>query len=186
MESVQNTILWSRAYARLNDHLDHDIAYFVLLGSVATRFCEFWGFGILWISMVQFVEAYDPPLKGLHDDLNFVSPRIGEVCAWIYRQNLESTLLYSRILLGIWANSVYMHMIVCIRFVYSSAGLPLGAVRLWHSLSWFMILTHNRYWTLLGQQYFLGPTFKGCAVKVISVHFILGILTSLPTQHIQL
>lgn len=32
------------------------------------------------IRMVQFVEAYDPPLKGLHDDLNFVSPRIGEVC----------------------------------------------------------------------------------------------------------
>ncbi|XP_024388834.1 probable protein NAP1 isoform X3 [Physcomitrium patens] len=29
--------------------------------------------------MVQFVEAYDPPLKGLHDDLNFVSPRIGEI-----------------------------------------------------------------------------------------------------------
>jgi NCK-associated protein 1 len=32
-----------------------------------------------FIRMVQFVEAYDPPLKGLHDDLNFVSPRIGEV-----------------------------------------------------------------------------------------------------------
>jgi hypothetical protein len=32
-------------------------------------------------SMVQFVDSYDPPVKGLHDDLNFVSPRIGEVRA---------------------------------------------------------------------------------------------------------
>lgn len=31
--------------------------------------------------MVQFVDSYDPPVKGLHDDLNFVSPRIGEVRA---------------------------------------------------------------------------------------------------------
>jgi hypothetical protein len=29
--------------------------------------------------MVQFVDSYDPPVKGLHDDLNFVSPRIGEI-----------------------------------------------------------------------------------------------------------
>lgn len=29
--------------------------------------------------LVQFIDAYDPPLKGLHEDLNFVSPRIGEV-----------------------------------------------------------------------------------------------------------
>jgi NCK-associated protein 1 len=31
--------------------------------------------------MVQFLDSYDPPLRGLQDDLNFVSPRIGEVCA---------------------------------------------------------------------------------------------------------
>lgn len=29
--------------------------------------------------LVQFVDSYDPALKGLHEDLNFVSPRIGEV-----------------------------------------------------------------------------------------------------------
>ncbi|KAE9461836.1 hypothetical protein C3L33_06257, partial [Rhododendron williamsianum] len=28
--------------------------------------------------LVQFVDSYDPPLKGLQEDLNFVSPRIGE------------------------------------------------------------------------------------------------------------
>ncbi|KAH6776252.1 transcription activator [Perilla frutescens var. hirtella] len=28
--------------------------------------------------LIQFVDSYDPPLKGLHEDLNFVSPRIGE------------------------------------------------------------------------------------------------------------
>lgn len=25
------------------------------------------------------MDSYDPPFKGLHEDLNFVSPRIGEV-----------------------------------------------------------------------------------------------------------
>ncbi|CAA6671860.1 unnamed protein product [Spirodela intermedia] len=29
--------------------------------------------------LVQFVDSYDPPIKGLQEDLNFVSPRIGEV-----------------------------------------------------------------------------------------------------------
>ncbi|KAA3466104.1 protein NAP1 [Gossypium australe] len=29
--------------------------------------------------LVQFIDSYDPPLKGLQEDLNFVSPRIGEV-----------------------------------------------------------------------------------------------------------
>ncbi|XP_057969886.1 protein NAP1 [Malania oleifera] len=29
--------------------------------------------------LVQFIDSYDPPLIGLHEDLNFVSPRIGEV-----------------------------------------------------------------------------------------------------------
>ncbi|CAL5425205.1 unnamed protein product [Camellia sinensis] len=29
--------------------------------------------------LVQFIDSYDPPLKGLHEDLNFVNPRIGEV-----------------------------------------------------------------------------------------------------------
>ncbi|KAJ8567779.1 hypothetical protein K7X08_019987 [Anisodus acutangulus] len=29
--------------------------------------------------LIQFVDSYDPPLKGLNEDLNFVSPRIGEV-----------------------------------------------------------------------------------------------------------
>ncbi|KAL9241252.1 hypothetical protein vseg_015383 [Gypsophila vaccaria] len=29
--------------------------------------------------LVQFIDSYDPPVKGLKEDLNFVSPRIGEV-----------------------------------------------------------------------------------------------------------
>ncbi|KAJ0982970.1 hypothetical protein J5N97_011225 [Dioscorea zingiberensis] len=29
--------------------------------------------------LVQFVDSYNPPVKGLQEDLNFVSPRIGEV-----------------------------------------------------------------------------------------------------------
>ncbi|KAJ8436851.1 hypothetical protein Cgig2_026175 [Carnegiea gigantea] len=29
--------------------------------------------------LVQFIDSYDPPMKGLQEDLNFVSPRIGEV-----------------------------------------------------------------------------------------------------------
>ncbi|XAR56074.1 hypothetical protein NMG60_11036384 [Bertholletia excelsa] len=29
--------------------------------------------------LVQFVDSYDPPVKGLHEDLSFVSPRVGEV-----------------------------------------------------------------------------------------------------------
>lgn len=33
----------------------------------------------VYIRLVQFIDSYDPPLKGLQEDLNFVSPRIGEV-----------------------------------------------------------------------------------------------------------
>ncbi|PKA52561.1 putative protein NAP1 [Apostasia shenzhenica] len=33
----------------------------------------------LYNRLVQFVDSYDPPVKGLQEDLNFVSPRIGEV-----------------------------------------------------------------------------------------------------------
>ncbi|XP_044469809.1 protein NAP1 isoform X2 [Mangifera indica] len=29
--------------------------------------------------LIMFIDSYDPPLKGLQEDLNFVSPRIGEV-----------------------------------------------------------------------------------------------------------
>ncbi|XP_078428674.1 transcription activator isoform X2 [Wolffia australiana] len=29
--------------------------------------------------VVQFINSYDPPIKGLQEDLNFVSPRIGEI-----------------------------------------------------------------------------------------------------------
>ncbi|XP_024527538.1 protein NAP1 isoform X1 [Selaginella moellendorffii] len=29
--------------------------------------------------LVQFVDSFDPPLKGLHEDLNFVSHRVGEI-----------------------------------------------------------------------------------------------------------
>ncbi|KAH9747332.1 protein NAP1 [Citrus sinensis] len=32
-----------------------------------------------YLRLVQFIDSYDPPLKGLQEDLNFVSPRIGEV-----------------------------------------------------------------------------------------------------------
>jgi hypothetical protein len=34
---------------------------------------------LLYCRLVQFIDSYDPPLKGLQEDLNFVSPRIGEV-----------------------------------------------------------------------------------------------------------
>ncbi|KAI3455816.1 hypothetical protein Pfo_012479 [Paulownia fortunei] len=46
-----------------------------LLHAVARndRDCDFYH------RLIQFVDSYDPPLKGLHEDLNFVSPRIGEV-----------------------------------------------------------------------------------------------------------
>ncbi|KAK4254685.1 hypothetical protein QN277_010029 [Acacia crassicarpa] len=37
------------------------------------RDCDFYH------GLVQFIDSYDPPLKGLQEDLNFVSPRIGEV-----------------------------------------------------------------------------------------------------------
>ncbi|XP_038690030.1 protein NAP1-like isoform X2 [Tripterygium wilfordii] len=37
------------------------------------RDCDFYN------RLVQFIDSYDPPLKGLQEDLNFVSPRIGEV-----------------------------------------------------------------------------------------------------------
>ncbi|CAI9090559.1 OLC1v1025359C1 [Oldenlandia corymbosa var. corymbosa] len=37
------------------------------------RDCDFYN------RLLQFVDSFDPPLKGLHEDLNFVSPRIGEV-----------------------------------------------------------------------------------------------------------
>ncbi|KAF6160665.1 hypothetical protein GIB67_019605 [Kingdonia uniflora] len=37
------------------------------------RDCEFYH------RLVQFIDSYDPPIKGLQEDLNFVSPRIGEV-----------------------------------------------------------------------------------------------------------
>lgn len=37
------------------------------------RDCDF------YYRLVQFIDSYDPPLRGLQEDLNFVSPRIGEV-----------------------------------------------------------------------------------------------------------
>lgn len=37
------------------------------------RDCEFYH------RLVQYIDSYDPPVKGLQEDLNFVSPRIGEV-----------------------------------------------------------------------------------------------------------
>ncbi|XP_015884873.1 protein NAP1 isoform X2 [Ziziphus jujuba] len=41
--------------------------------SRSDRDCDFYH------RLVQFIDSYDPPLKGLQEDLNFVSPRIGEV-----------------------------------------------------------------------------------------------------------
>ncbi|CAD6343994.1 unnamed protein product [Miscanthus lutarioriparius] len=48
----------------------YNILHVMLKGG---RDCEFYH------RLVQFVDSYDPPIKGLHEDLNFVSPRIGEV-----------------------------------------------------------------------------------------------------------
>ncbi|KAK4368300.1 hypothetical protein RND71_012092 [Anisodus tanguticus] len=39
--------------------------------------------------LIQFVDSYDPPLKGLNEDLNFVSPRIGEVFTPEYHNLVE-------------------------------------------------------------------------------------------------
>ncbi|KAL5232560.1 hypothetical protein ABZP36_031336 [Zizania latifolia] len=47
----------------------YNILHIMLKGG---RDCEFYH------RLVQFVDSYDPPVKGMHDDLNFVSPRIGE------------------------------------------------------------------------------------------------------------
>lgn len=38
----------------------------------------------LHFRLIMFIDSYDPPLKGLQEDLNFVSPRIGEVIYVLY------------------------------------------------------------------------------------------------------
>ncbi|XP_038970393.1 probable protein NAP1 [Phoenix dactylifera] len=48
----------------------YNILHMMLKGG---RDCEFYH------RLVQFVDSYDPAVKGLQEDLNFVSPRIGEV-----------------------------------------------------------------------------------------------------------
>ncbi|KAG0470478.1 hypothetical protein HPP92_017178 [Vanilla planifolia] len=48
----------------------YDLYYIITRGG---RDCEFYH------RLVQFVDSYDHPVKGLQEDLNFVSPRIGEV-----------------------------------------------------------------------------------------------------------
>nr|CAD1842375.1 unnamed protein product [Ananas comosus var. bracteatus] len=48
----------------------YNLLHYMLKGG---RDCEFYH------RLVQFVDSYDPPVKGLQEDLNFVSPRIGEV-----------------------------------------------------------------------------------------------------------
>lgn len=48
----------------------YDLLYSITKGG---RDCEFYH------RLVQFIDSYDPPVKGLQEDLNFVSPRIGEV-----------------------------------------------------------------------------------------------------------
>ncbi|KAK8946950.1 putative protein NAP1 [Platanthera zijinensis] len=48
----------------------YDLLYSITTGG---RDCEFYH------RLVQFIDSYDPPVKGLQEDLNFVSPRIGEV-----------------------------------------------------------------------------------------------------------
>lgn len=65
--------------------------------------------GPLWISLfdyrlVQFIDSYDPPLKGLQEDLNFVSPRIGEVNLMLHFMNmiLNSSLSSVLNLYGKW------------------------------------------------------------------------------------
>lgn len=57
------------------------------------QFCYMTFLKFCVIRMVQFVDTYDPPLKGLHDDLNFVSPRIGEVRLSI---NLDQSIANTR------------------------------------------------------------------------------------------
>lgn len=52
--------------------------------------------------LVQFIDSYDPPLKGLQEDLNFVSPRIGEVKYLLYLMHksyfVKRNIIYINIL----------------------------------------------------------------------------------------
>ncbi|KAJ0982859.1 hypothetical protein J5N97_011114 [Dioscorea zingiberensis] len=52
---------------------DDSSIHFILHAMSRGRDCDFYH------RLVQFVDSYDPPVKGLQEDLNFVSPRIGEV-----------------------------------------------------------------------------------------------------------
>lgn len=52
--------------------------FFFVMSSLLYRFF-FTDYCLYIHRLVQFVDSYDPPIKGLHEDLNFVSPRIGEV-----------------------------------------------------------------------------------------------------------
>jgi len=52
--------------------------HFFVMSSLVYRFF-FTDYCLSIHRLVQFVDSYDPPIKGLHEDLNFVSPRIGEV-----------------------------------------------------------------------------------------------------------
>lgn len=52
--------------------------FFFVMSSLLYRFF-FTDYCLSIHRLVQFVDSYDPPIKGLHEDLNFVSPRIGEV-----------------------------------------------------------------------------------------------------------
>lgn len=47
--------------------------------------------------LVQFIDSYDPPLKGLHEDLNFISPRIGEVGRLSFSQMIHNNKCQSRL-----------------------------------------------------------------------------------------
>jgi len=52
--------------------------HFFVMSSLVYRFF-FTDYCLSIHRLVQFVDSYDPPIQGLHEDLNFVSPRIGEV-----------------------------------------------------------------------------------------------------------
>ncbi|KAH9795658.1 protein NAP1 [Citrus sinensis] len=65
-------------YYHRNHNISEDFSLFALMHLFLVPSSQF-QFTRCYLRLVQFIDSYDPPLKGLQEDLNFVSPRIGEV-----------------------------------------------------------------------------------------------------------
>jgi hypothetical protein len=85
---------------------------FCCMSLIADELLILISFAHAWVlSMVQFLDSYDPPLRGLQDDLNFVSPRIGEV-----RAPLNYSCWNCCVFWKIWAlpSDIYLGVCVCV------------------------------------------------------------------------